>query len=350
MKKIVVVVPNGGGGAEKISIIYAKIFKKHGYDVKIVLIDKKGGSGKIVQYLPSNIPVTKIQCRHGYGAIWSLYKVIKAEKPDYAFSSLTVLAVGLILCSMWMPTVRVITRQCFTPGKESFFVEHLISLFFRKAYINIAQTEEMRQLMICKYHLNPSKVITINNPLDEEDIYRKIANIKVSEEKHYRYVAIGRIHPSKDVLTILRALAIVKKYDEQASLLIIGAVADNDYMAMLQREVIDLNIEDCVTFMDYTDNPYKYLLCCECFVLASLTEGLPNVLNEAMFLSRPVVATCSIPYISQVICDGVNGYKIETLGDYQTLAEKMLLAVKLKNINNPNLNKSIESKIISLIN
>ena len=55
------------------------------------------------------------------------------------------------------------------------------------------------------------------------------------------------------------------------------------------------------------------------FVLASLREGMPNALLEAMAMEVPVVVT-KVGGIPQVICDRENGLLVEP-GDAQVLAD-----------------------------
>ena len=94
--------------------------------------------------------------------------------------------------------------------------------------------------------------------------------------------------------------------------------------------VKDKGLQDYIHFVGYDDNPYRWMKFCDCFVLPSRIEGLPNVLVEAMYLGRPVVATKCIPFISRMVDDGKNGILCETENP-QALANAMIKAVDLKN-------------------
>lgn len=94
--------------------------------------------------------------------------------------------------------------------------------------------------------------------------------------------------------------------------------------------VKDKGLQDYIHFVGYDDNPYRWMKFCDCFVLPSRIEGLPNVLVEAMYLGRPVVATKCIPFISRMVDDGNNGIICETENP-QALANAMIKAVDLKN-------------------
>ena len=56
---------------------------------------------------------------------------------------------------------------------------------------------------------------------------------------------------------------------------------------------------------------------------------LPNVLLEAMYLKRPVVATVCIPVIDRMVQEGVNGYKVLP-EQPEAMADAMAKALNLK--------------------
>jgi len=59
----------------------------------------------------------------------------------------------------------------------------------------------------------------------------------------------------------------------------------------LKRQVKDFGVEDSFVFLGFTPDIYPYLKGCDLFVLASLFEGMPNVVMEAMAMGKPVIAT-----------------------------------------------------------
>ena len=55
-----------------------------------------------------------------------------------------------------------------------------------------------------------------------------------------------------------------------------------------------LNCENCVSLPGYSDNPYSYMGKADLFVSASLWEGMPNVVLEALVCGLPVISSdCS---------------------------------------------------------
>ena len=83
-------------------------------------------------------------------------------------------------------------------------------------------------------------------------------------------------------------------------------------------------------FIGFDSNPYKWIKNCDCFVLPSRLEGLPNALVEAMYMKRPIVSTTCIDIIKRMVQDGYNGYLVPTENP-RAMAEAMIKAIKLRN-------------------
>lgn len=321
--KILMFAASGGGGAEKVTLIYTKLLYRAGADVTMVVLNTSNKD--IYKFIPSYINVKQITSKSHLGRYFQIIKMVSKEKPNVVFSSATALSAVLVLCKILKGQLRVITRQCFTPGTKSAWVEKTIACLFNHADANVAQTEEMRQEMIKRYHLLPNKVWAIYNPLDTEDILTKTNGVVKKTKIDYSYITIGRLDPQKDYVTLLKAFSEVLEEKNNAKLTIIGSKRAESYYSQIMTSIETLQLSYHVTFVDYTDNPFQYLLESNCFVLSSVTEGLPNVLLEAMYLGVPCVATRSIPFISQAITDGDNGYTVN-VGDFHALAEAMLKA------------------------
>jgi glycosyltransferase involved in cell wall biosynthesis len=59
----------------------------------------------------------------------------------------------------------------------------------------------------------------------------------------------------------------------------------------LKNQVRDYGLENSFVFLGFSSDINPYLKGCDLFVLASLFEGMPNVVMEAMAMKKPVVAT-----------------------------------------------------------
>lgn len=341
---ILLFIPTSGGGAEKVSVNYANILYRKGLKLKIIFLSK--GKNSICEYLDKNIESEILYSKNKISRYFGIIKSIYTYKPKIVFSSLTAISSILICSKILFPSLKVVTRQCFMPGRIGGYLEKTIKFLFKFSDINIAQTTEMAESMIQLYKLKANKVITINNPLDIVDIQKKIKNINRPNTNLWRFISIGRISPVKDYPTLIKAFSLVCKEEPKSTLLIIGQPENES----IKKDLIDyiryLNLSDKISFIDYTTNPYEYLIQSNCFVLSSVSEGLPNALNEALFLNIPCVATRCIPYIKQRIKDGENGYSVR-VKDFEDLSNAMIKAAKLYGtIQNKDTNNEIQEKLI----
>lgn len=98
----------------------------------------------------------------------------------------------------------------------------------------------------------------------------------------------GRISEKKGVTYLIEAAAILKKTRDDLLFAISG---EGRLEADLKKQVADAGMEDSFIFMGFVTSIYPYLKGCDLFVLASLFEGMPNVVMEAMAMKKPVIAT-----------------------------------------------------------
>ena len=59
----------------------------------------------------------------------------------------------------------------------------------------------------------------------------------------------------------------------------------------LKKYLTDINLEEAVTFVGFTNNPFEIMSCCKVFVFSSCSEGFPNVIAEALACKVPVIST-----------------------------------------------------------
>ena len=332
-KKIIFLNGFSCGGAERMTILYSKILQNAGFDCKIITQFKptEAANATILSFIPDDMKHEEVVCRYRYYA-YHLFKVLRREKPDVVFCSIPVIArVLCILKQLHLCNAKLVFRCINTPSLKDASFNHMLKTWYPYADKVIAQTKEMEQELIMICGLKSDKVITINNPIDKSLIEEKIKETFAYDHSYINYLGVGRISPEKNFSNLIKAFALVHRQQPLSRLYIVGNENSIDEKKALTNLVQKENIQDAVFFEGFQNNPFKYSKACDCFVLSSNIEGLPNVLLEAMYLGRPVAATTCIPYISQVVTDGVNGY-ICPIKDSEALAEAMTKAVKLKNL------------------
>lgn len=113
----------------------------------------------------------------------------------------------------------------------------------------------------------------------------------------------GRLSEQKGFTHLIDAAAILKKTRND---LIFAISGEGKLEADLKKQVANAGLEGSFIFMGFTDNIYPYLKGCDLFVLASLFEGMPNVVMEAMAMQKAVIAT-DVNGARELMADGKTG-------------------------------------------
>lgn len=103
----------------------------------------------------------------------------------------------------------------------------------------------------------------------------------------FRMIAVGRLVPRKGFDHLLRALA------ELPAAVRLEVIGDGPMAEPLREQAADLGVADRVAWTGFLPRPeiLSRLRNADCFVLSSLHEGLGIVVQEAMHVGLPVVAT-----------------------------------------------------------
>lgn len=137
------------------------------------------------------------------------------------------------------------------------------------------------------------------------------------------YLNIGRFIDIKAQDDALRALADLLDDQPDAHLVVIGGRGDEEIRRGLDTLASDLGIEDHATILGRVPRRriHEYYALADVFVSASLLEGFPLVVLEAMAAELPVVAA-DAPGVDEAVVDGETGYLCPTRAPAE-LADRM---------------------------
>lgn len=98
----------------------------------------------------------------------------------------------------------------------------------------------------------------------------------------------GRLSEQKGFDQLIIAASILRSKRDDLLFVISG---EGRLEKELKKQVTEYGLEESFIFLGFASDIYPYLKGCDLFVLASLFEGMPNVVMEAMAMGKPVVAT-----------------------------------------------------------
>jgi glycosyltransferase involved in cell wall biosynthesis len=142
-------------------------------------------------------------------------------------------------------------------------------------------------------------------------------------QSQFLFAVIGRLSPEKGVDVFLHAFAKVVLQNPLAGAVIVGDGPERDSLRVLLGT---LQLEKYVQFVGYSRQPGDYMEAVDCLVLPSRSEGIPNVVLEAMALKKPVVAA-AVGGVPEIMEDAQTGLLVEK-DDPDQLAAAMLKIIE----------------------
>ena len=135
----------------------------------------------------------------------------------------------------------------------------------------------------------PKKCIKcIPNPVDIDEVQAKgHLNHEISKKRNViKLFTMGRIVWEKGYWHLLKACSVLCKKGYDFELVHAGTGDTSSYNKLAE----ELQIADKIHFLGQLENPFQEMQDADVFVLSSCSEGLPNVILEAMAMGVPVVS------------------------------------------------------------
>lgn len=170
--------------------------------------------------------------------------------------------------------------------------------------------------------VSKESITTIYNPVVTPDLHAKAAeqpNHPWFRDRSTQIIlAAGRLTKVKDYPTLIHAFARLARL-RPCRLIILG---EGSLRQELERLVGKMHLTDRVSFPGWVENPFAFMAQASLFVLSSISEGLPNVLSEAMACGCPCVSTDCPFGPAEILRNGGLG-PLVPVGDDAALAEAM---------------------------
>ncbi len=129
---------------------------------------------------------------------------------------------------------------------------------------------------------------------------------------------VGRLNWAKDLPTLIRAFAMLRRRGREAALALIG---DGSLREELERLAADEGVGDRVVFLGDRSDVRNLLPGFDVFAMSSVSEGYSIALLEASASALPIVAT-DVGGNAEIVSDGVSG-RIVKPGDPALFADAL---------------------------
>lgn len=347
------------GGAERVMLSLAKAFAARGHRVDFVLVVRHG---ELVAQIPPEANVVELGAVHRNRVLPSLLRLergtrrlvtralyqakppkvvrglpplaryLRSACPDALLSTLPVNnLVALWAASRAGVPTRVVVREAThessdLPGEEGPFMRlfpELAHRWYPHASAVVTVSDGVADDLVQFVGIERERLTTIYNPVD---LARIAAESQLAPDEPWlapggppTLVAAGRLVPQKDFVTLLHALARVRR-ERPVRLVVLGRGPLRERLAELADE---LGIGEALRMPGVVANPFAYFARAAAFVLSSAWEGLPNVVLEALACGCPVVATDCPSGPREILADGRHG-RLVPVADPAALAAAIL--------------------------
>jgi glycosyltransferase involved in cell wall biosynthesis len=302
MKILILIRALGAGGAERQVAVLAKALRAAGHTVSVAVFY---GGGEIEADLAgADVPLIDLKKRGRWdnlAFLIRLVRLIRRERPDAIYSWLAVANILTALLCPLFPRIKRVWAICAS-NMDLDRYDWLIKLTTRiEAWLSpLAHTLISNSYSGRDYAIQdgfpPAKLKVVPNGIDTHrfqpdraagELVRAGWGIRPDE----RLIGlVGRLDPMKGHPDFLRAVAELHQRQPGLRFVCVGD-GPADYRQALHAQATQLGLDDGLIWAGTrTDMPEVYNAL-DIAVSASLGEGLPNMLGEAMACGVPCVVT-----------------------------------------------------------
>ena len=192
----------------------------------------------------------------------------------------------------------VYLREQYLSLSKRGYDEYLNTFFIRMigsiVKLNYAFADQVSP--VCSYNVRwetkfgvlPRKIKVIYNGVDKSTFYPRETPKK---DSRFRVVAIARVDPVKDLITLIKAAAIVKEKIKDVTFHVYGSITVPSYYQECLDYVKEAGLEHSFIFEGNTNDTPAAYASADVIALSSISEAFPYSIVEAMMMGKAIVST-----------------------------------------------------------
>lgn len=300
MRKILLAAKNLKiGGIEKSLVNLINYLKENGYDVTLVLEERRGRLFKefdsdvnIMIFKPSAIKFTPL--RKSINFFKQLkFKVKYRNKFDASISYATYSKPDSFVARtasknsiLWCHADYLALNKGDKNKTKDFFEELHYDEFSKIVFVSKSAKESFHQIFP-----EQKNVYYCNNFIDSTKIF-ELANEKIKIKYNQEITTFLNVsrhdEPQKRLSRIIKAASLLKRENYKFRIIFVGSGNDTQKYKYLAEKY---NVSQNIIFEGSKDNPYPYFKISDCTILSSDYEGYPVVFLESLLFNKPIITT-----------------------------------------------------------
>lgn len=279
-----------GGGAERVAALLSQGLEKAGCRVIIATFASRteeypaGGERISFQEQGGSAPAKLLSRARRLAAL------CREEGVDTLFSFMEEANFPAVLSRLAGNRARIVVSVRQDPSVYGSLYRLLIRLLYPFAWRTVAVSKRMQLDLEQKFDLK--NVTTVYNPADPSAEQRASVSLPAPYRPLFSgkrtLLSIGRLTRQKGQWHLLRSFASLAQHNPDLQLVLLG---EGELRAPLEQLVQKLGLSDHVHLLGKQENVYPFLAASHAYVSASLWEGFPNTLVEALSAGLPVIST-----------------------------------------------------------
>ncbi len=291
-KNALLIVPTlEGGGAERVMTFLSQDLNEIGYKTTLLVL---GNSSQSQYKLNKKINLVFLNRSR---SIFATFDIIKYFYRNYDVVISTIIQCNIICIFAKLITfsrIKLFVRETNTPSeilKYDWNIKNYLTFIIRKFYnlsdFILCNSVGVKTDLIKKLNIKKKKIFILPNSIDR---YQILKDSKEKIKKNYSpyYLFAGRLSKQKNVQQIIQSFEIFCKENHNFKLMIFGQGSDKKNLIKL---INDFKLQKKILIKPFEKNIFKYIKNSNGVLLSSKWEGMPNILLQSLYLSKPVLST-----------------------------------------------------------
>ncbi|GKW45324.1 glycosyltransferase [Planococcus sp. NCCP-2050] len=354
-KRILFTIANfniGGPQKSLLALLHKIDYTKYECDLMIL-----SGEGALLKYLPPAVNVLETPIEIKFALISkkelrkSTFKLLQRKKAKLVFKALNTLNDGYKLNNMgqarqkfWLENHKyfpelnqkydvafgvsgghsmMYINDCVSSNKKIGWIRSdyrvlkrnikIDNIYFRGMDYILSVSKECKVIFDGMFPEHAHKTVTMYNVLPF-DIYKNIkSDISFLEKEHntINVLTICRLDPNKGIDMAMEAMSKLLEKKINIKWYVLG---DGSFKKSIEDEIKKRKLENNFILLGFHLNTMDFIEKCDIVVHPSRFEGKSNVIDEAKYLNKPIIAT-NYETVGEQIQDNINGIIAEMNGE-----------------------------------